>query len=283
MFYSKSKSSSFKSSKDQYYKNQSSKKTSKTRSKFWKPTIILFLLILASSTAYIYFFKNSDVIEIFPDDSIIKIKAKINANLEDVIKKDSIIYDIIMKKRELDGKKTQLSESPEDPIDILLNKSSGKDYFSFESIESIESDDVFSKYSCVEPKENHNQILNQNPNKNPQQQFEQQPKEYNFKITENNTENNTIAAKLKNRQKQKYFYCDLNYFYDKNQAEKEYTKIRYIYAKIISPYAHTIHSKQKDDKYVYVLSIGRFSKFEEARSLCRRLVIQKQNCMVTQW
>ena len=122
MFYSKSKSSSSKSSKDQYYKNQSSKKTSKTRSKFWKATIILFLLILASSAAYIYFFKNSDVIEIFPDDSIIKIKAKINANLEDVIKKDSIIYDIIMKKRELDGKKTQLSESPEDPIDILLNK-----------------------------------------------------------------------------------------------------------------------------------------------------------------
>jgi hypothetical protein len=273
MFYSKSKSQS---SKNQYYKNQSSKKTSKIlRSKFWGAAIILFLLILASSSAYIYFFKNSDVIEIFPDDSIIKIKAKINANLEGIIKKDSIIYDIIMKKRELEGKTTKLSESIEDPIDILLNKSSNKDYFSFESDESVESNDIFSKYSCVEPS------FNQNPNQNLEPQ--QQPKEYNFKITENNTENNAILAKLKNRQKQKYFYCDLNYFYDKNQAEKEYTKIRYIYAKIISLYPHTIHSKQKNDKYVYVLSIGRFNKFEEARSLCRRLVIQKQNCMVTQW
>ena len=277
MFYSKSKSSSS--------KNQSSKKPSKIlRSKFWRAAIILFLLILALSSAYIYFFEKQNVIEIFPDDSIIKIKAKINTSLEGIIKKDSIIYDIIMKKRELEGKTTKLSESTEDPMDILLNKSSSKDYFfaesndpieSYEYNNSIESNDIFSKYSYAEPKES--------PNKNPKQQ---QSKEHNFKIIEKQDEanaNNSFADKLNNRQKQKYFYCDLNYFYDKNQAEKEYTKIRYIYAKIISPYAHTIHSKQKDDKYVYVLSIGRFKKFEEARHICRRLIIQKQNCMVTQW
>jgi len=251
-------------------KTESSKKKTKIKLlyvlKYWPKIAFLALTIIASILAYLYFSKKSNVIEIFPDDAIIKVKTKINTNLEDLIKKDSIVYDIIMKQRELEGKKTQLSESTEDPISVLSNKDSA-------------TEDIFSKYTFTEQNQGFQ-------NQDAQKHQDAQKQKHNFKITETKEEDKNrynLAEKLKTRQKQKYFYCDLNYFYDKTQAEKEYAKIRYIYAKIISTYPHIVHSKQKNDKYVYVLSIGKFHKFEEARSLCRKLIIQKQNCMVNQW
>ena len=179
-----------------------------------------------------------------------------------------------MKKRETEISKTKLSESTEDPIDIFLKNNEAQNIADSndENVNENLGEDIFGKYSCIDPKISSNEI------KENEEELSSEQKQYNFKITEI-TENqeeyqNKIAENLQSRKKQKYFYCDLNYFYDKNQAEKEYTKLRYIYAKIISPYTHTIHSKYKNDKYIYVLSIGKFNKFEEARSLCRRLISQ---------
>lgn len=190
---------------------------------------------------------------------------------------NSVLYEYFFGKKNLEYSKPRLSSIPEEPLPIIQNNfahahSNNPDHDIFDILNKNNNPDhdIFNRIPILIPA---------------------LPASYEPIIDKTSTQNDIIitrissshplSLKAKNHKIAQYYYLELSTGLTVAALEAEWKIIKTIHSKILNDELNVyIHKQRVNNKILYFLRVGKFTDFASARAVCRKLIINKQHCLV---
>lgn len=203
--------------------------------------------------------------------SPLKSPYKVKASSDEVLLKglDKIIYENFAKNSNKNTK-VNLTEEPESPVALNL-ETSFNDIF-----------EIGEKSSLKEiPSSRSNKLTNTGLEAiwdNLEEGSNSSKQEKNLHVT--TVKDKKISKQVLKKEQPKY-YSSIGYYRSSQDANKIWLAVKSSNKKLLSSYEPKIVKTKKDNSFYYELLIGPYDEFKIAKSMCKKIILKNQKCMVS--